>query len=276
MFAIEIVAGEEECEELTSRKRSAGDEPTVVSEEHLAGFKVINGKKKNSKNQDENDAEVINTSAGTVIVEDDVEINPEERTSQHKRTIEKRLSIDNGKTKKSKPLKQKKINNQSSAIEKNSEDKELTDAVDETAMDTDGFDATEWLKLGVPDVVIRALREKNFNKPTTIQVSLIVFLTEFKIKLDIFSAFQTLTLPAAILGRKDIVGAAETGSGKTLAFAIPIIDGILKLTKGSQNADKGNLKALILTPTRELAVQIKNHIDVAAKFTRIKVLNDTN
>lgn len=85
-----------------------------------------------------------------------------------------------------------------------------------------------------------------------------------------------MTLPAAILGKKDIVGAAETGSGKTLAFAIPIIDGILKNRKiiQQQNDDTStddNLSALILTPTRELAVQIKNHIDGAAKFANIKV-----
>lgn len=80
---------------------------------------------------------------------------------------------------------------------------------------------------------------------------------------------QSLTLPASVLGKKDVVGAAETGSGKTLAFAIPIIHGILQARQ--VNREENSLQALILTPTRELAVQIKKHFDVAAKYARIKV-----
>jgi len=78
-----------------------------------------------------------------------------------------------------------------------------------------------------------------------------------------------LTLPAALLGNKDVVGAAETGSGKTLAFAIPIIQGILH--SRTEKDEQDSLQALILTPTRELAVQIKKHFDVAAKYARINV-----
>lgn len=71
--------------------------------------------------------------------------------------------------------------------------------------------------MGVPTAVIKALADQNFHSPTMI---------------------QTRTLPAAILGRRDILGAAETGSGKTLAFGIPIIKGILDLknqSKGRKN-----------------------------------------
>lgn len=64
--------------------------------------------------------------------------------------------------------------------------------------------------MGVPTSVIKALADQNFHSPTAIQAQ---------------------TLPAAILGRRDILGAAETGSGKTLAFGIPIIKGILDLKK---------------------------------------------
>lgn len=42
-----------------------------------------------------------------------------------------------------------------------------------------------------------------------------------------FVCLQALSLPPAILGRRDILGAAETGSGKTLAFGLPILQGIL-------------------------------------------------
>lgn len=65
-----------------------------------------------------------------------------------------------------------------------------------------------WNCMGVPNVVIKALADQNFHSPTIIQAR---------------------TLPAALLGRRDILGAAETGSGKTLAFGIPIIKGILEL-----------------------------------------------
>ncbi|XP_029677924.1 LOW QUALITY PROTEIN: ATP-dependent RNA helicase ddx24-like [Formica exsecta] len=67
-----------------------------------------------------------------------------------------------------------------------------------------------WSSIGVPTTVIKALADQNFHSPTAIQAQ---------------------TLPAAILGRRDILGAAETGSGKTLAFGIPIIKGILDLKK---------------------------------------------
>ena len=65
------------------------------------------------------------------------------------------------------------------------------------------------------------------------------------------------------------MGAAETGSGKTLAFAIPIISGILQ-EQGNGDDDRF-LKALIITPTRELAAQVQNHIKDAAKYTNIQV-----
>ena len=102
-----------------------------------------------------------------------------------------------------------------------------------------------------------------------------------------------MTLPAAILGKKDVVGAAETGSGKTLAFAIPIINGILNdrterekkehntsraeandeaEEEDGDDTDPDGLHALILTPTRELAVQIKNHIEAVSTYANIKVL----
>lgn len=75
------------------------------------------------------------------------------------------------------------------------------------------------------------------------------------------------------MGRKDCVGAAETGSGKTLAFVIPIINGILRERNETAEEDdyESNLKALILTPTRELAVQIKKHIDAVSTYADINV-----
>lgn len=68
----------------------------------------------------------------------------------------------------------------------------------------------EWSALGTPNEIIRALSDQKFYTPTII---------------------QSLTLAPAILGHRDILGAAETGSGKTLAFGIPILNGILELKK---------------------------------------------
>eukprot|EP00126_Sphaerothecum_destruens_P015723 Sdes_comp9760_c0_seq1m1279 len=70
---------------------------------------------------------------------------------------------------------------------------------------------------------------------------------------------QREAIPAILRDRRDIVCSAPTGSGKTLAFGIPIIDFILR------NPDfiSRGISALILVPTRELALQIQRHIKEA-------------
>lgn len=67
---------------------------------------------------------------------------------------------------------------------------------------------------------------------------------------------QASALPASILGRRNIVGAAPTGSGKTLAFLLPIGQSLL-----DKPQEDRCLVALILTPTRELATQIQSESD---------------
>ncbi|KAH9937987.1 DEAD-domain-containing protein [Amylocystis lapponica] len=74
---------------------------------------------------------------------------------------------------------------------------------------------------------------------------------------------QRETLPLAFRGR-DIVGVAETGSGKTLAYGLPILHQVLTHTASttSQNGtSKRRLRALILAPTRELALQVSAHLN---------------
>eukprot|EP00581_Thalassiosira_minuscula_P028551 CAMPEP_0183749982 /NCGR_PEP_ID=MMETSP0739-20130205/727_1 /TAXON_ID=385413 /ORGANISM="Thalassiosira miniscula, Strain CCMP1093" /LENGTH=1043 /DNA_ID=CAMNT_0025985887 /DNA_START=14 /DNA_END=3145 /DNA_ORIENTATION=+ len=84
---------------------------------------------------------------------------------------------------------------------------------------------------------------------------------------------QSATLPAAILGRRDIVGAAPTGSGKTLSYGLPILQCLLdERDAASAASDEENdrqssspqqqqpLQALILTPTRELAIQVTKEL----------------
>jgi ATP-dependent RNA helicase DDX24/MAK5 len=78
---------------------------------------------------------------------------------------------------------------------------------------------------------------------------------------------QAATLPASILGKRNIVGCAPTGSGKTLAFLLPILQELL-VQDEEQRAEQAlatsglrPLEALVLSPTRELALQIQQACD---------------
>ncbi|MEY5041295.1 MAG: hypothetical protein RLZZ414_843 [Bacteroidota bacterium] len=70
-----------------------------------------------------------------------------------------------------------------------------------------------------------------------------------------------------ILEGKDILACAQTGTGKTAAFSLPIIE---LLTRKNIPQKGKKISALILTPTRELAIQIKENVDVYAKNTPLK------
>ncbi len=78
---------------------------------------------------------------------------------------------------------------------------------------------------------------------------------------------QQQAIPLALAGR-DLLGCAQTGTGKTAAFAIPILQLVCKTQIGG-NYSKG-IKALILTPTRELAIQIDESFAAYGKNLRIK------
>jgi superfamily II DNA/RNA helicase len=83
----------------------------------------------------------------------------------------------------------------------------------------------------------------------------------------IFTTFpiQALTLPLA-LGGQDIIGQARTGTGKTLAFGVPLLQLI-------EEHGQGRLpQALVVVPTRELAIQVADDLRVAAVNVRVKVL----
>jgi len=75
---------------------------------------------------------------------------------------------------------------------------------------------------------------------------------------------QEETIPAGLEG-KDVLGLAQTGTGKTAAFALPILERLA--------ADRGqNPRALILAPTRELAIQIHAEIEQLARYTNIRAI----
>lgn len=71
-----------------------------------------------------------------------------------------------------------------------------------------------------------------------------------------------------LLRRKDLLGAAQTGTGKTAAFAIPILQHLYN--DRHRNKDRRKIRALIITPTRELAIQIAESFTVYGKFTGIR------
>ncbi|CAK5117584.1 unnamed protein product [Meloidogyne enterolobii] len=104
----------------------------------------------------------------------------------------------------------------------------------------------EWTEIIDSEYILKGLGNMGFIKPTPIQKAVI---------------------PQAIQHRKDIIGAAETGSGKTLAFAVPIFDRWLKELKKDVPKDQTKLFALIVTPTRELAIQIR---DVFRQLSAVK------
>ena len=100
--------------------------------------------------------------------------------------------------------------------------------------------------LGVIDPILKALEAEGYSQPTPIQEQSIPIL----------------------LDRKDLLGCAQTGTGKTAAFSIPIIQHIHN-TKAHENGRR-KITALIVTPTRELAIQIGENCSKYAKHTHVK------
>jgi len=80
------------------------------------------------------------------------------------------------------------------------------------------------------------------------------------------SPIQEQSIPSVLEGR-DLIGCAQTGTGKTAAFAIPIIQ---KIYEQKNKGSKRQVQSLILTPTRELAVQIKESFVSYGRYTNLK------
>ena len=94
----------------------------------------------------------------------------------------------------------------------------------------------------------KAITDLNFVQPTEVQERVIPLITE----------------------GKDVIAAAQTGTGKTATFALPIVQ---KLFDKQEPSKKGKrIKALIIAPTRELALQIEKNIIAIAKYTELTTL----
>src|SRR5882757_4969679 len=81
---------------------------------------------------------------------------------------------------------------------------------------------------------------------------------------------QTQAIPI-VLQRKDLLGCAQTGTGKTAAFAIPMLQ-LMHEEQQRSKPERRHIKALILTPTRELAIQIEESFKAYGKYVDLKHL----
>ncbi|WP_372762242.1 DEAD/DEAH box helicase [Pseudoalteromonas sp.] len=97
--------------------------------------------------------------------------------------------------------------------------------------------------LGLSQSLVNAVLEKGYETPTPIQAQAI----------------------PAIIERRDVMAAAQTGTGKTAGFTLPLIE---RLSSGAK-AKSNHIRALILTPTRELALQVSENVEEYAKHSDV-------
>ena len=114
-----------------------------------------------------------------------------------------------------------------------------------TQIETTQFDA-----LGLAPPLLKAVLDTGYTTPTPIQAK---------------------AIPLALQGL-DLMAGAQTGTGKTAAFALPILQKLLPFASTSTSPAKHPIRALVLTPTRELAIQVEQSIKVYAKHTPLKSL----
>jgi ATP-dependent RNA helicase RhlE len=108
--------------------------------------------------------------------------------------------------------------------------------------------AASFAELGLRPELLRAVEEAGYTTPTPIQVQ---------------------AIPVVLAG-KDVMGGAQTGTGKTAGFALPILQKLAPLANTSPSPARHPVRALILTPTRELAIQVEESIKTYGKYTNLR------
>jgi len=98
------------------------------------------------------------------------------------------------------------------------------------------------------DLILKAVEEQGYTIPTPIQAQ---------------------AIPHVLAGR-DVMGAAQTGTGKTAAFVLPILEMLLPMANTSSSPARHPLRALVLTPTRELSDQVAENAFKYSKYTPIR------
>ena len=96
--------------------------------------------------------------------------------------------------------------------------------------------------LNIIEPILKSLKEEGYTTPTPIQVQ---------------------AIPIVLQGT-DLIGCAQTGTGKTAAFAVPILQ---LLSKNKSFDRKKKIRSLIVTPTRELAIQIEESFKAYGRYT---------
>ncbi|MBU2869302.1 DEAD/DEAH box helicase [Colwellia sp. E2M01] len=114
----------------------------------------------------------------------------------------------------------------------------------ESSLPKENF-AETFSELGLSEAILKAVTDKGYTKPSPIQAQ---------------------AIPAVISGR-DVMAAAQTGTGKTAGFTLPLLQ---RLSSSKSNkVSSNNVRALILTPTRELAAQISESIETYGKYLNL-------
>ncbi|KAI5790964.1 putative ATP dependent RNA helicase [Pyronema domesticum] len=246
------------------------DDVDIVNEDGKIGFQLVEkgtkaktGKTKNQQKQSKNSKKAKDTEPGPESDNDTEEVEDEEWEGIEEAEVEvvteeameeKPVAT---KAKKEKPAKKEKAKKEKKEKPAKKEKKPqnpfaLLDGGEEDDVDED-VDLPGWDHMKLHPRTLRALAKMKFAAPT---------------------AIQSKAIPHILSGR-DLIGKASTGSGKTLAFGIPLLEAFLKSSAASaevtNNADEKKKKeklpwALILSPTRELAHQIRDHLATLTQF----------
>ena len=104
----------------------------------------------------------------------------------------------------------------------------------------------QFKELGLNKPIVRAIEEQGYENPTLVQEQ---------------------AIPLVIEG-KDVIASAQTGTGKTAAFALPILQNLFDRQDASKKGKK--IRALIVSPTRELALQIEENFNKYSKYTNLR------
>lgn len=100
--------------------------------------------------------------------------------------------------------------------------------------------------LGLNKSILKAIAEENYKTPTPIQQKVIPL----------------------VLEKKDVIASAQTGTGKTAAFALPILELLFDSQDSAKRGKK--IKALVVSPTRELALQIEQNFKTYSRYTNLR------
>ena len=104
----------------------------------------------------------------------------------------------------------------------------------------------QFRELGLNKPIVKAVNESGYENPTLVQEK---------------------TIPL-VLEKKDVIVSAQTGTGKTAAFALPILQQLFDRQDASKKGKK--IKALVISPTRELALQIEENFQKYSKYTNLR------